>query len=310
MCGRSKVQEKTLVQAEGRSYKEASDHDSEATATASPVEEVPSFRSCSSQHPPTEKPGLGDSHTTINSDAFTKGSRADFDDLLWDEDFPKRKSEKQDLLDSLPADAQALTRSMQSPEEICLLRSPSLGGLKLTDTIAQVLEMGVEATYADKGLTRRKIAPDFDGEGRPSLPLWAYLRRLHRDIRCGDATFICAMVLLDRALGDGTTRVLLGRKYLALTERNVHRLFLTALLIATKTLLDTTWKNSQFARLGGITVSELNKYELAFLKLIKFNTVVRVEEYQLYHKKLSAQALETRPSCFAGFLSCFAWLLP
>ena len=67
-----------------------------------------------------------------------------------------------------------------------------------------------------------------------------------------------------------------------LTRLNVHRIFITAVLLATKFYDDEVFKNSFYASLGGVTVKELNILEIDLLNMLKFSLVVSVETYDQY----------------------------
>lgn len=55
---------------------------------------------------------------------------------------------------------------------------------------------------------------------------------------------------------------------------NIHRLMLTATLVATKFYQDEFYNNQHWARIGGISMKELNKLERYFLRTIKWNLSV------------------------------------
>ena len=67
-----------------------------------------------------------------------------------------------------------------------------------------------------------------------------------------------------------------------LTRLNVHRIFITAVLLATKFYDDEVFKNAFYASLGGVTVQELNFLEIDLLNMLKFSLVVPVETYDQY----------------------------
>lgn len=72
---------------------------------------------------------------------------------------------------------------------------------------------------------------------------------------------------------------------------NVHRLVLTASLIAYKYLHDDTYNNSFVASIVGITTKELNNLEIEFLAQINFNLFVEfnAECFEKLYKSLDAE---------------------
>lgn len=102
-----------------------------------------------------------------------------------------------------------------------------------------------------------------------------------------------ALVYLDRLEAEN---VLLG-----LTEHNVHRMIITAVMIAAKVLDDRVYSNAHFARVGGMAnVQELNKLEWKMLTMLEFKTRVCQEEYISYVVQLSMNQV---PGCCTESIS-------
>jgi len=68
--------------------------------------------------------------------------------------------------------------------------------------------------------------------------------------------------------------------------RNIHRLIITGVTIASKLLDDSQPTNSYFAKLGGITLKELNHFEVVFCMTIRFNLTIQVEEFERYYSSI------------------------
>merc|ERR1719327_2300008 len=98
--------------------------------------------------------------------------------------------------------------------------------------------------------------------------------RLHNYIPCSSHCFVYAIIYVDRIL-----RV---NPHFKLSDLNVHRIFFTALVVASKFYDDEYYSNSWYGRVGGVNAPELNILEVAFLKLIKFKLVVTPQEYEMY----------------------------
>ncbi|KAL2237903.1 UNVERIFIED_CONTAM: Cyclin-U2-2 [Sesamum indicum] len=64
--------------------------------------------------------------------------------------------------------------------------------------------------------------------------------------------------------------------------RNVHRLLITTIMVASKYVEDMNYINSYFAHVGGLTTNELNKLEVEFLFLMKFKLHVNMSVYESY----------------------------
>lgn len=63
---------------------------------------------------------------------------------------------------------------------------------------------------------------------------------------------------------------------------NIHRLLLAGITVGTKFSSDFFYSNSRYARVGGISLSEINNLELTFMMLLDFKLTVQIEELQRY----------------------------
>ncbi len=75
-----------------------------------------------------------------------------------------------------------------------------------------------------------------------------------------------------------------------LTELNVHRVVITAVLLAAKFFDDAYYNNAYYAKVGGVLVSEMNSLEVEFLFRINFSLRVVPEVFQKYHAELVSHA--------------------
>lgn len=127
--------------------------------------------------------------------------------------------------------------------------------------------------------TKSKSLTVFDSSAIPPITIDKYLFRLSQYFRCSDASFIAALVLVDRLLEyDG------GR--LPLTTRNVHRLFLASLVVAVKYHEDLVYSNSHYAKAGGVQVREVNRLERVVVATLDFELRVEPELYRTYEASL------------------------
>jgi len=70
------------------------------------------------------------------------------------------------------------------------------------------------------------------------------------------------------------THLAVKEKICPVTRRNVHRLVLAGLRIAMKALEDLSWPHGRFAKVGGITETELARLEVGFCFLMDFGLKV------------------------------------
>lgn len=80
---------------------------------------------------------------------------------------------------------------------------------------------------------------------------------------------------------------------LSINSLSVHRLLLTAVLVATKVIDDVLYDNAHFAKVGGLDVKELNMLELDMLKVLNFRLFIKPEEFEAFEEQLLDCALNT-----------------
>lgn len=104
----------------------------------------------------------------------------------------------------------------------------------------------------------------------PSLSIERYVKHIVTYVPCSCEAFIFALAYLQR----------LHKAGFPLHPRTIHRLFITALVIAIKTHDDQCFSMSFYAKLGGVHTEDLKGMEIQFLaNLLDFRTDISVEEY-------------------------------
>jgi len=95
---------------------------------------------------------------------------------------------------------------------------------------------------------------------------------------CSDSCFILAFIYIDRLLQKNAE--------FALSRRNVHRVILTAMLLAIKFYDDIYYSNAFYSQIGGIQVAELNRLEAEMLLLTQFDLCVDTAVYAQYYAQI------------------------
>ncbi|KAK1389015.1 Cyclin [Heracleum sosnowskyi] len=72
---------------------------------------------------------------------------------------------------------------------------------------------------------------------------------------------------------------------------NVHRLLVTAVMVAAKMLDDVHYNNTFYARVGGVTNLELNRLEIELLFLLNFELTVHSRVFESYCQQLEKEML-------------------
>jgi Cyclin len=136
----------------------------------------------------------------------------------------------------------------------------------------------------------------------PSISIHDYCMRIYKYASCSPECFVLALVFIDR---------LIQRNALLLTSLNVHRVIITAVMLAAKFFDDQYFNNAYYAKVGGVPTTEVNSLELEFLFSINFSLHVPTDVYEKYYGELGSlsaandclKALCLRRSCFSPFLS-------
>lgn len=100
---------------------------------------------------------------------------------------------------------------------------------------------------------------------------------IHKYASCSKECFILALIYIDR---------LIQRNNFLLTELNVHRVVITAVLLAAKFFDDAYYNNAYYAKVGGVLVEEMNNLECQFLFKIDFSLRVLPDDFEKYSVEL------------------------
>jgi len=125
----------------------------------------------------------------------------------------------------------------------------------------------------------------------PKVDIEFYLSRIRKHIPCSDACFVLALIYIGRVTESNTGIVV--------NELTCHRLFLTAIMLATRFHDDEEvehYSNAFFAKLGGIGVEELRTLEIRFLQMIDWKLYVSIEEFSVYRRFACGGALACSPA--------------
>ncbi|KAI9504426.1 cyclin PHO80-like protein, partial [Coemansia spiralis] len=106
----------------------------------------------------------------------------------------------------------------------------------------------------------------FHSRSVPPISVLHYLDRVAKFVGLDNDSLIAVLVYLDRV-----TRAQMHHPSLALSPYNIHRLMLTAIVVAHKFNSDIFFNNLRYSKVGGIPLAEMNQLELEFLFLIKFD---------------------------------------
>uniref|UniRef100_A0A060TDJ8 ARAD1D44484p n=1 Tax=Blastobotrys adeninivorans TaxID=409370 RepID=A0A060TDJ8_BLAAD len=113
---------------------------------------------------------------------------------------------------------------------------------------------------------RASISKRFWSKTPPEISIPKYLIRIHKYCPLSTAVYLASAVYI--------YRLCIVLHALPLTNLCAHRVILTAIRIASKSLEDVNYVQKRFAMVGGISAHDLYRLELAFLYLLDFDIKV------------------------------------
>jgi len=123
-----------------------------------------------------------------------------------------------------------------------------------------------------------QITP-FHSSRPPAISVKSYLEdRILKYAGCSEETFILALIYMDQVVQFNPDFVI--------SSLNVHRLLITSIMLASKFFDDVYYNNAYYARVGGISNSEVNSLEMEMLRMISFSLFVQPEQYERYRGSL------------------------
>jgi len=159
-----------------------------------------------------------------------------------------------------------------------------VGGPRVLSLLSSLLERSVqrnETSWEAKHI--KDVVTVFHGLRAPTLSVRKYIDRIFKYSGCSPSCFVVAHIYVDRFI---------QHTEIKLTSLNVHRLLITSIMLAAKFIDDAFYNNAYYAKVGGVSTSELNRFEMSFLFGIDFRLQVGVETFGRYCRQLEKEAAE------------------
>jgi hypothetical protein len=128
-----------------------------------------------------------------------------------------------------------------------------------------------------KKCNKNFLLKSFTCENIPSISIKDYFLRLSKHARVNESTIILTLIYIDR---------ICNMNHFILTYYNIHKLILAAFILAIKYNEDNYYSMIYYSKLGGVTVTELNKLEFEYLILIRFKLFVETHLFDKYYNDL------------------------
>ena len=147
----------------------------------------------------------------------------------------------------------------------------------IADLLKNICEENNSIEVNNKNLAINKKIKLFMLKKIPSISIKDYLLRLVKYSKINGSTLIFILIYIDR--------LCLKNKF-KITFLNIYKFILTALVIAVKFNEDEFYSSEFYAKLGGISKTEMNIMEYEFITMIHFNLFIKEELFFKYHDLL------------------------
>jgi Cyclin len=177
-----------------------------------------------------------------------------------------------------------------SVEEIdgVTFRKTPLGGPEIVPVEPYIV---IGANAEPVNLQHSAITRKFYSKEPPPISLEDYLMRIHRFCPMSTAVYLATSVYIHR--------LAVEERAIPVTRRNSHRLLLAGLRVAMKALEDHSYPHRRFAKVGGVSETELARLEISFCFLTNFD--LRTTKEMLIKQALSLKSISSAQGAVGGY---------
>ena len=125
----------------------------------------------------------------------------------------------------------------------------------------------------------------FSTKSPPKVTLQYFFGRIKRYSKIEKSTLIIILIYADRMC---TTSGII------LNPHNIHRIILGCLLLAIKYNEDIYFTNEQYAKIGGVSLKEINDLESFSIDFLDYNLFISTDIFDKYYKYISNYSTEKR----------------
>lgn len=143
----------------------------------------------------------------------------------------------------------------------------------VADMIMQLIEHNDKLPLTPSGLTR------FHSRAPPAISVHDYLSRIVRYTSLERTSLLSTVIYIDRLCAAFPAFVV--------SSLTIHRFIITATTVASKGLCDAFCTNTHYAKVGGITLGELNVLELEMLARMDWRILCSEDELQAFYVNMA-----------------------
>ncbi|KAJ2161854.1 Pho80p cyclin [Coemansia sp. RSA 552] len=121
----------------------------------------------------------------------------------------------------------------------------------------------------------------FHSRAPPNISVGDYMERVAKYASLEPACLLIMLIYVDRICERNPA--------FTISSLTVHRFIITAATIACKTLCDAYCTNAHYAKVGGISMHELNSLEVEILRMMGWHLIATQEQLEQYYFTLVRQ---------------------
>jgi len=156
---------------------------------------------------------------------------------------------------------------------------------RVIEIVADILEEIVKDNEENNGNETNKsdinesaIIGVFSSNKTPQISIKKYLTRIMKYSKPETSTVIICLIYIDKICENSS---------LQLSIHNIHRIILSCMILALKYNEDDYYSNKYYAKVGGISLKELNELEYNIMVLLQFNFFIDDITYEKYQAQLN-----------------------
>lgn len=123
-----------------------------------------------------------------------------------------------------------------------------------------------------------RLSPSlFTNTSLPEISIEDYLTRIIELTQIEESTLILSLIYIDR---------LCSNTNMEITELDIHKIALTAIVLSIKYNEDLIYSQEEYANVGGVDTKELTALEAKFLNGLEFKLFINTTEFKMYRDLL------------------------
>ena len=147
----------------------------------------------------------------------------------------------------------------------------------VSEILDEIVKENENTEINDNDEDHLTLIQDFFCKKQPQISINKYLKRFMKYSKPEPSTIIITLIYIDKICESSN---------LQLTMLNIHRLLLACMVVALKYNEDDYYSNEYYAKVGGISLKELNQLEYNILILLDFNVFIDDALYENYENQI------------------------